>query len=98
MEQTVDHSLTFELVNDKAELTEALEILNSPSQFGEEYGEFDCNGHHHSEDVSWAIYRVRTLLPRLMQSYEQLLETSYALADAWESYMNDQTPAGLYVP
>lgn len=93
-----DHSLTFELVNDKAELEEALEILNSPSQFGEEYGEFDCNGHHHSEDVSWALDRVCALVPRLMASYEEALQLTHTLADAWESYLNDQTPAGIYVP
>lgn len=84
-----DHSLTFELVNDKAELERALNVL-IPAMDDNSY---DWDG------VPWSdINTLLELVPRLMQSYEQLLETSYALADAWESYMNDQTPAGLYVP
>lgn len=82
MVDPVDHSLTFELVNDKAELEEALEAMSG-------------------RDIGAAqpyLDTLLTLTARLMQSYESLLETSYALADAWESYMNDQTPAGLYVP
>ena len=87
--QTTDHSLTFELVNDKAELEKALDVLIPAMD--DDYYDWDA--------VPWrSIRTLLELVPRLMQSYEQLLETSYALADAWESYMNDQTPAGLYVP
>jgi len=85
-----DHSLTFELVNDKLELTEAIEWLLECRASG--YEDFNLEDHLDQIDS------ILDLVPRLMRSYEDLLETSYALADAWESYMNDQTPAGLYVP
>lgn len=98
--QTTDHSLTFELVNDKAELLEALdEISDYVPEDPDAPWYIDMSSGWNSDDAFMKSLRTMiSLVPRLMQSYEQLLETSYALADAWESYMNDQTPAGLYVP
>lgn len=87
--------ITFELVNDKAELQEALIILSGDQLI--DYGAYWQEPGLRS-DVRSAIDTILVLVPRLMASYEQALELTYTLADAWESFMDNQTPAGLYVP
>jgi len=87
-----NHSLTFELVNDKAELEKSLEYLLS--WLDTHWYEINED----NQDLRMAIRTMIELVPRLMASYEDALQLTYTLADAWESYMNDQTPAGLYVP
>jgi len=91
-----DHSLTFELVNDKAELESAIEelreIVSAHASCDPDYCDLSMDLRN---DVLTTLLE---LVPRLMASYEEALQLTYTLADAWESYMNDQTPAGLYVP
>jgi len=86
---------TFELVNDKAELQEALIILSGPDLI--DHGAYWQTPGLDAEARS-AIDTVLELVPRLMRSYEELLELTYNLADGWESFMDGQSPAGLYVP
>lgn len=87
--------ITFELVNDKAELQRALDTLAEREHIDQ--GEYWDNDHYSSEEVA-AIVTLLELVPRLMASYEQALELTYTLADAWESFMDNRSPAGLHVP
>ena len=91
-----DHSLTFELVNDKAELEAAIAEIQ------------DVVSDHENCDPDYCdltlglrggvLTTLLELVPRLMASYEEALQLTHSLADAWESYMDNQTPAGIYVP
>jgi len=96
MTLTTDHSPTFELINDKAELAEAISFLRKLRIWSERLENPD--GFEANPKLEWAWDTVVSLVPRLMASYEEALELTYTLANAWESYMDNQTPAGLYVP
>lgn len=86
-----------EFVDDWSPLKEAINILSDPSNFGEDHGEFDCNGMHHSEDVSEAIWVVKRYVPALIEQYSKLLELSFMLTEAWDMANQNKTPSGLIV-
>lgn len=85
---------TFEFINDKAELEAALSILSAGCLAERDHWGSSVL----TPEATSAVAAILELVPRLMKSYEEALELTYTLADAWESYMDNQTPAGLYVP
>lgn len=92
-----------EFVNDWGKLEAAVEVLKqTPDLLDYDYCECDepCNGAHAyvPHAVQTAVNDMVRLVPRLIKSYEDLYEHSMNMLTAWEAYMHNQTPAGLYVP
>lgn len=77
-----------ELVNDWQKLEAAVADLGSHSScYPEECGLcFD--------DVKEIV----ELVPRLIKAYEDLWENTMTMMKAWEAFVANQSPAGLYLP
>jgi len=73
------------LVNDLDSLREAIVQIDD---FHDRYTEWD--------DDAWRT--IRNLVPRLIKSYEDLLEASFELTRLVELEHQNRTPEGLYLP
>lgn len=74
-----------EFVNDWSELEAAIEKIDD---FHDRYTEWD--------DDAWRV--ITHYVPRLLTQYASLLETSFALTEGWEKYVEVNPPTGLYLP
>jgi len=84
-----------QFVDDWTPLREAVEYLSEDSQLIE--WDRDDWAYVPTEAIE-AIDAVVSLVPRLIKAYEDLWDSSVQLTTAWEAYMRNQTPAGIFVP
>lgn len=84
-----------EFVDDWSRLKAAVEFMH------EEWYDEDIETHcdvRNSTQARHAVDAVVELVPKLLDAYADLWQTSTEMLNAWEAFMNNETPAGLLVP